>query len=185
MSKPSATNINAYRTGSNNGGISETGAIILGSVLGGLFFLFCITYCIYGLYGLYNRFCNKVEINRRKEIAEQKEKYIKERLEEQIRYTAEIRNISIDEARKLDKISLHPIELVPISTRNRENNNIDTVIEIQEITDIINKRNIEEDKKRQQLGLNPIICPPSYNSSTYNTTIVMDNNEIIKEETIV
>jgi hypothetical protein len=171
-SSSSSSSRNAYYGSSgNNGGISETGAIILGSLLGGLFCLFCITFCIYGLY---NRYCNKVEINRRKEIIEykkhleeQKEKYVKERLEEQIRYTAEIRNISIDEARKLDKISLHPFELVPISTRKRENNNADTVIEIQEITDIIIKRNIEEDKKREQLGLNPIICPPSYNSSTY------------------
>jgi hypothetical protein len=164
-------------SGGNSDRISETDGIILGSVLGGVLFLFCIIICIYCLY---NKYCNKVEINRRK----QKEKYVKERLEEQIIYTAEIRNISIDEARKLDKISLHPIELVPISTRKRENNNADTVIEIQEITDIIIKRNIEEDKKREQLGLNPIICPPTY-SSTPNTTIVIDNNEIIKEEIIV
>jgi len=157
-------------SGGNSDRISKTDGIILGSVLGGVLFLFCMIICIYCLY---NKYCNKVEINRRKE-----------RLEEQIRYTAEIRNISIDEARKLDKISLHPIELVPISTRKRENNNADTVIEIQEITDIIIKRNIEEDKKREQLGLNPIICPSTY-SSTPNTTIVIDNNEIIKEEIIV
>jgi hypothetical protein len=175
--------VSGYNAGRSN--LSETDAIILGSILGGTFGLGFIIACLYWISLIYNKYCNKASLIRRKRAKEEKEINMKKRLEEQIEYTAKIRNITIEEARQLDKSLLHPIELVPICTRPRTNNTTDTIIEVPELeqhTDKIIKSNIEEDIKREKLGLKPKINCPAYSP---NPNIIIDNTLTIKEETIV
>lgn len=110
-----------HRGSDNNSDLSDTGLIILLSIL--IPFMILLILCIFRkcIYKFcYNKFaccCKK----QKQQIQLEKEREIQNQLNERIIYTAQIKNISIEEACMLKKSELHPYELIPIRYNDEQN----------------------------------------------------------------